>query len=127
MKYILLCIAIMAAAMACLLTGSVSIPAREVFAILRGNEAAQAGSWSYIVWQMRLPAMLTALLTGAGLGVAGLLLQSYFRNPLAGPSILGITSGANLAAAIVILLTGVHSGYGIVGASFVGSLFIQLL
>lgn len=76
---------------------------------------------------MRFPAMVTALLTGAGLGVAGLLLQSYFRNPLAGPSILGITSGANLAVAIVILLTGIQVGFGLVGASFAGAFFVLLL
>lgn len=126
MKYLLLCIAILLAAVACLLTGSVSIPAEEVCAILLGGEAAQS-SWNYIVWEMRLPALLTALLTGAGLGVAGLLLQSYFRNPLAGPSILGITSGANLAVAIVILLTGMQTGLGLVGASMVGAFGVLFL
>lgn len=73
--------------------GSVSIPFDELL-----DER-----WNYIVWQLRLPAALTAVLTGAALGAAGLLLQSYFRNPLAGPSILGITSGANLLVAIVTL------------------------
>lgn len=114
------------AAFACLFTGSVSIPAEEVFSILIGNEGSQS-SWQYIIWEMRFPAMVTALLTGAGLGVAGLLLQSYFRNPLAGPSILGITSGANLAVAIVILLTGIQVGFGLVGASFAGAFFVLLL
>lgn len=59
--------------------------------------------WHYIVWQSRLPAAITALMTGAVLGCCGLLLQTYFRNPLAGPSILGITSGANLMVALVTL------------------------
>lgn len=59
--------------------------------------------WHFIVWESRLPAALTALLTGAALAACGLLLQSYFRNPLAGPSILGITSGANLMVALVTL------------------------
>lgn len=61
--------------------------------------------WHYIVWQSRLPAAITALMTGAVLGNCGLLLQTYFRNPLAGPSILGITSGANLMVALVTLGT----------------------
>lgn len=126
MKFGIISIATVLAALACLFTGSVSIPAGEVCSILMGDEATQS-SWSYIVWQMRLPAMLTAMLTGAALGVAGLLLQSYFRNPLAGPSILGITSGANLAVAIVILLTGMSAGLGLVGASMTGAFAVLLL
>jgi len=126
MKYAIISLAIILAALACLLTGSVSIPASEVCSILMGREASQS-SWSYIIWDMRFPAMLTALLTGAALGVSGLLLQTYFRNPLAGPSILGITSGANLAVAIVILLTGTHAGLGLVGASFAGAMAVLLL
>lgn len=73
--------------------GSVTIPLSELM-----DE-----SWSFIVWESRMPAALTACLTGAALGVSGLLLQSYFRNPLAGPSILGITSGANLMVALFAL------------------------
>jgi len=126
MKHSLIIIAILLSGIACLFTGSVSIPAGEVCSILLGQEGSQS-SWNYIVWEMRFPAMMTALLTGAGLGVAGLLLQSYFRNPLAGPSILGITSGANLAVAIVILLTGIQAGLGLVGASFLGAFAVLLL
>lgn len=59
--------------------------------------------WHFIVWKSRFPQAITAWLTGAALGSCGLLLQSYFRNPLAGPSILGITSGANLMVALVTL------------------------
>lgn len=73
--------------------GSVTIPLSELM-----DE-----SWRFIVWESRMPAALTACLTGAALGVSGLLLQSYFRNPLAGPSILGITSGANLMVALFAL------------------------
>ncbi len=126
MKYCIILTVIIPAALTCLFSGSVSIPADEVCSILLGKEATQS-SWTYIVWEMRFPAMLTALFTGAGLGVAGLLLQSYFRNPLAGPSILGITSGANLAVAIVILLTGLQAGLELVGASFVGAFSVLLL
>lgn len=76
-----------------LVYGSVHIPYEELW-----NE-----KWQYIVWQSRMPAAVTSVITGMALGAAGLLLQSYFRNPLAGPSILGITSGANLAVAITTL------------------------
>lgn len=66
------------------------------------NELADP-RWHYIVWQSRMPTAVTAMLTGAALGACGLLLQSYFRNPLAGPSILGITSGSQLAVTLVTL------------------------
>ena len=103
--------------------GSVSIPTKEVWKILTGAEAGN-GAWSYIILQMRLPAALTALLTGAALGSAGLMLQTYFRNALAGPSILGITSGANLAVAISALLLGQISGYALIGAAMIGSFIV---
>lgn len=87
-------------AIGCLLTlvlnvccGSVHIPLQEL-----GEP-----QWSYILWHIRMPAAITAVTTGASLGACGLLLQSYFRNPLAGPSILGITNGANLMVALVML------------------------
>lgn len=73
--------------------GSISIPIAELL-----DER-----WHYIVWQSRLPMAITAMLTGLALGASGLLLQTYFRNPLAGPSILGITSGANLMVALCTL------------------------
>ncbi len=82
--------------------GSVHIPASEVWGALTGNASVPDGI-RFIVLESRLPAAVTALLTGGALGVCGLLLQSYFRNPLAGPSILGITNGANLMVAIVTL------------------------
>lgn len=85
--------------------GSVHIPAAAVWDILCGHETDKA-SWSFIIWENRLPQAVTALLCGAALSVAGLLLQTAFRNPLAGPSILGIDSGANLGVAIVLLLWG---------------------
>lgn len=71
--------------------------------------------------------MLTAMLTGAGLGAAGLLLQSYFRNPLAGPSILGISSGANLAVAIALLIIGQVAGMMLVGAAIIGSMLVLII
>ncbi len=88
-----------------LLMGSVSIPAVEVFRILQGGEGTKAG-WSFILWQSRLPQALTALLCGGSLAACGLMLQTVFKNPLAGPSILGINSGASLGVALVILFFG---------------------
>ena len=88
------------------LWGSLSIPVGDVWRIVCGGEAEGHPAWSVIVLQGRIPQMLTAMLTGASLGTCGLLLQTAFRNPLAGPSILGIDSGANLGVAIVLLLLG---------------------
>ena len=72
-----------------LLLGSVSIPASDVVRILLGDESEKA-SWQFIILQSRLPQAMTAMLCGAALAVSGLLLQTAFRNPLAGPSVFGI-------------------------------------
>lgn len=85
--------------------GAVSIPARAVTDILLGHEAERA-SWSFIIWENRMPQAITAMFSGAGLAAAGLLLQTAFRNPLAGPSILGVDGGANLGVAVTLLLLG---------------------
>lgn len=82
--------------------GSVSIPLENVFNILCGND--DKATWQYIILQSRLPQAITAMLCGASLSVCGLMLQTAFNNPLAGPSIFGINSGASLGVAIVILL-----------------------
>ena len=113
--------------------GSVSIPAEAVWQILTGGEVERA-SWVYIVLQSRLPQALTALFCGSSLAVSGLMLQTAFSNPLAGPSILGISSGANLGVAIVMLATGgafVAGGVTFTGfmsvliGAFVGSMLIM--
>lgn len=88
-----------------LLIGSVSIPASQVVAALTGGEMERE-SWRYIILESRLPQTVTAMLCGASLAASGLMLQTAFRNPLAGPSILGITNGASLGVAIVMLVTG---------------------
>ena len=93
-----------------LVYGSVKIPFGDVVSILFGNGSSKA-SWEMIVLNSRLPQSITALLAGAGLAISGLLLQTLFRNPLAGPSILGISDGANLGVAIVMLYSG-----GIIGS-----------
>ncbi len=130
-----LTLGIVALFVANLLYGSVKIPAGEVFTILFGGESTHA-SWSYIIWESRLPQAITALLTGAALAASGLMLQTAFNNPLAGPDILGINSGAGLGAAIVLLLFGgimpagnlLFSGsLALVAAAFVGALAVTTL
>lgn len=105
-----------------LLVGSVAIPAGEVLRILMGEDAGRE-SWHYIVWEARLPQALTALLAGSALAVCGLLLQTAFRNPLAGASVLGVNSGAGLGVAVVMLLLGGN----ITAAGFSFSGFFSIL
>lgn len=85
--------------------GAVPVPPSAVWKILTGGEAGNP-AWAVILTGSRLPQMITALLAGAALAVSGLLLQTLFRNPLAGPSILGISDGANLGVALVMLAFG---------------------
>ena len=130
-----LSLCIVAFFLANLLYGSVRIPMGEVIHILFGGEASKA-AWEYIILESRLPQALTALLSGAALSVSGLMLQTAFNNPLAGPDILGINSGAGLGAAIVLLLFGglIPAGnlffggsIALVGAAFVGALLVTFL
>lgn len=87
----------------CLFTGTVNIPIDETARILLGQTGCRE-SWSYIVLELRLPSTVVAILSGASLGVAGLLLQTAFKNPLAGPSILGVSTGASFGVALLTLL-----------------------
>lgn len=98
---------------ACLLFGSVDIPPSQVLNALTGDDVARE-SWRVIVTQARVPMAVTALLAGAALSVAGLLLQTCFDNPLAGPSILGVSTGSSLGVAVVMLAFGgsIASGWG---------------
>ena len=114
--------------------GSVSIPVKEVFNSLTGGVSSKE-TWEYIIINYRLPKAIAAILTGMGLAISGLLMQTLFRNPLAGPYVLGLSSGASLGVAMVILgsaflpvflSTFLLSSYGIVIASSLGS-FIVLL
>ncbi|MDR1645573.1 MAG: iron ABC transporter permease [Tannerellaceae bacterium] len=88
-----------------LLYGAVGIPPETTLDILLGKEPGRM-SWQHIILQSRLPQAVTAMLAGASLAVSGLLLQTLFRNPLAGPSILGISDGASLGVALVMLSFG---------------------
>ncbi len=105
--------------------GTVPIPPIDVVRILLGQPSDPV-AWSTIVLESRLPQATTALLVGASLAAAGLLLQTLFRNPLAGPSILGISDGANLGVAIVMLFFGGTIGLTTGGAAIGGSLALIL-
>lgn len=94
-----------------LFIGSVDIPAHQVVNALMGR-AVEKQSWTYIVLESRLPQTITAALCGAALAASGLILQTLFHNPLAGPSILGITNGASLGVSIVMLAGGGVIGVG---------------
>ena len=127
-----------------LIMGSVSIPfsttLHVIFPFLHDEVTSNLltihPSWEYIIMESRLPQALTALLTGAALSACGLLLQTAFRNPLAGPGIFGISSGAGLGVALVMLLLGgsvttaafsVSGFLAILLAAFVGAMLITLL
>ena len=92
-------------AVACLVFGSVDIPVSKIVDILSGKGSGN-NAWDIIILQSRIPMIATAALAGAALSISGLLLQTTFNNPLAGPSILGVSSGAGLGVAIVILALG---------------------
>jgi len=118
-----------------LMMGSVDIPVGDTFRILLGEES-QRPSWQYIILQSRLPQALTAILCGASLAASGLMLQTAFRNPLAGPSIFGINSGAGLGVALVMLFLGGSISAGSVSligfvavltAAFVGAMAVMAL
>ena len=100
---------------ACLVFGSVDIPLGDVLGSLTGGEVSRATS-RVIVLETRLPMACTAMLAGAALSIAGLLMQTTFDNPLAGPSILGISTGSSLGVAIVMLALGGSIG-GVLGSS----------
>ena len=113
-----LTVALVLLALACLVFGSVDIPMRDIVAILTGKGCGNK-AWDIIILQSRIPMIITAALAGAALSISGLLLQTTFNNPLAGPSILGVSSGAGLGVAIVILALGGSIG-GLLGEN-VGS------
>ena len=126
-----------------LLIGSVDIPLKSVCKIILSplllegpGEASEI--WQNIIWKSRLPQALTAMVAGAGLAVSGLQMQTVFRNPLAGPSVLGISNGSALGVAFVVLLSGRLGGValsrlGYLGdtamsvAAIVGALSVMLL
>lgn len=118
-----------------LLIGSVTIPLSESIRILMGKSSDS--TMAYILYDFRMPKAMTAIVVGAGLSVTGLIMQTLFRNPLAGPFVLGISSGASLGVALFTmatsLLTGaaamflMKSSWGLVIAAVIGASLIMLL
>lgn len=108
-KFLILSFAVLLLFCANIVWGAVHIPVHRLYAILTGAETN--GPMAFVVLNSRVPQAVTALLAGGALGVSGLVLQTTFRNPLAGPSVLGISSGASLGVALVIL------GFGLRGSA----------
>lgn len=123
--YLLLLVAGMAALfMGNVALGSVQIPVTEIISILFSGESENA-AWIKIIENIRLPRAFTAVLAGSALSVGGLMMQTLFRNPLAGPSVLGITAGASLGVAVVMLTAGtITSIFAIQQLSSMGSWLI---
>ena len=117
-----------------LLLGSVHIPFGKIWELLWGTGAAsnpdtmsnQEVIWSNILWKSRVPQALTSLVAGAGLSVSGLQMQTVFRNPLAGPSVLGISSGASLGVACVVLLSGAMGGVALSRLGYMGEVALSV-
>ncbi|MCK9414825.1 MAG: iron ABC transporter permease [Prolixibacteraceae bacterium] len=108
-----------------LLLGSVAIPLKSVWHILmQTNDESQV--WQNIILKSRVPQALTALVAGAGLAISGLQMQTVFRNPLAGPSVLGISSGASLGVAFVVLLSGSLGGIALSKLGYVGEIALSV-
>lgn len=122
--------------MAGLMTGSVSIPCSAVWRVLIGEDEGVSESWRFIILESRLPQMITAMLSGACLATAGLMMQTVFRNPLAGPDVFGINGGAGLGVALVMLLAGgsvtlgtlgVTGNVAILAAAFAGAMAVMAI
>ena len=111
-------------------TGSVNISLRGIFDIIFLRDSGDTSAYN-IIWKIRLPRMLTAALLGGALSLSGFLLQTFFRNPIAGPFVLGISSGAKMVLAIVtIAMTGIFKSVPMsvtILAAFVGSMLSMLV
>ncbi len=132
LKFILLGLFLLLFILVNISLGSVEIPFKSIIQTLTGNNTVKE-SWQYIILDYRLPKAITAILVGAGLSISGLLMQTLFRNPLAGPFVLGISSGASLGVALLVLGVSVFSGnlagmafsnLGIAIAASIGSLLV---
>ena len=96
--------------------GQVTIPIQAIYKTLIGTTTDVKDTWEFIILNFRLPKAITALVVGAGLSISGLMMQTLFRNPLAGPYVLGLSSGSSLGVALVLL-----------GAGFLPPLFSEAL
>ncbi len=118
-KFILLFVGAMVFFVLNLLLGTVKIPVDSILRILIGDESVSE-IWRNIILSSRVPQALTATVAGAGLAVSGLQMQTVFRNPLAGPSVLGISNGASLGVAFVVLLSGSLGGVALSRLGYLG-------
>lgn len=104
--------------------GSVVVPVKEIISIVFGGDGNQ--TFYSIIWKIRLPRMLASIILGGALALAGFLLQTFFNNPIAGPFVLGISSGAKLAVALLMVLvmgsSSAVSSAGLIAAAFVGAM-----
>lgn len=127
-RFAVLLVALAAAFVAAVALGSVTIPPAQVARALVGGRLEDP-VWETIIWSIRLPRACTAALAGAALGIAGLLMQTLFRNPLADPFVLGVSSGAGLGVAVLVLGTGASAsgilaearGLGAIGVAAAGA------
>lgn len=108
-----------------LVLGTISIPLKSIWNIL-ANNGKESTIWENIIWKSRFPQTATALAAGSGLSISGLQMQTVFRNPLAGPSELGISSGASLGVAFIVLLSGNIAGTALSSMGFFGEVAISV-
>ena len=108
-----------------LLLGTVRIPVSDVVATLMGSQEVSEIHRN-IIWSSRVPQALTAMVAGAGLAVSGLQMQTVFRNPLAGPSVLGISNGASLGVACVVLMSGSLGGVALSRLGYIGDVAMSV-
>lgn len=127
-------VALLLAATVNISLGSVSIPFEESLSVLFGGDSKE--TWEYIILNYRLPKTLTAILVGSALAISGLLMQTIFRNPLAGPYVLGISSGASLGVALLLMSSGLIGGifadfaalnWSLIAAASAGSFLVLLI
>ncbi|NAY90623.1 iron chelate uptake ABC transporter family permease subunit [Muricauda sp. JGD-17] len=109
-SFVLILIALILAGVLNISSGSVFIPFWDIVSALFGDTLKEE-SWQYIIWNYRVPKAFTSILVGGGLSLSGLLMQTLFRNPLAGPFVLGISSGASLGAALLLMGVSMLSGW----------------
>ena len=125
LRYVILTLLIVLLVLLNLIIGPVDFAVGEIISVLFGGESRADGPLRSILFQVRIPEILTASLVGASLGVCGLVMQTMFRNPLAGPSVLGLSSGASLGASVVLL-----AGSGLltqVSASIIGTVVVLFI
>ena len=110
-KLVILCLLLAVLIITHLLWGSVSLTWQEIGQAFIGQPIKK--THSTILWDFRMPKILKAIIAGASLSISGLLMQTFFRNPVAGPFVLGISSGASLGVAILVMAAGSLAGFGV--------------